>query len=220
MLLQNSFRLPVPVEQAWATLLDVPRIAPCLPGAVLDEFHGTTHRGRMQVTIGPIQRACRDEATIAEQDQAARKLVLVASGKETRGGGAASVRVVADLVQRNGATDLQVATELDLTGKPAQFGRSIVSGVRGRLIDEFAANLAARMSAPDTATTRTATASAAGPVAQASAPASAPAPAAPAEGAALDVWTLVPAPVRVGFRIGLPTVLLVALGWAIGRRRR
>ena len=149
MLIENSFRVHVPVEQAWSTLLDVPRIAPCLPGAVLDESEGTTHRGRVKVKVGPIQLAYRGEATIAEQDLAARRLVLVASGKETRGAGAASARVVADLVERDGATDVQVATELDLTGKPAQFGRSIISDVSGRLIDQFAANLAALMAAPE-----------------------------------------------------------------------
>ena len=194
MLIQNSFRVPVPVEQAWATLLDVPRIAPCLPGAVLDESEGATHRGRVKVKVGPIQLAYRGEATIAERDEAARRLVLVASGKETRGGGAASARVVADLVERDGATDVQVATELDLTGKPAQFGRSIISDVSGRLIDQFATNLAAMMTAP--------------------------ADRSDAEGAALDAWTLVPAPVRFGLRVGLPALLLVALGWVIGRRGR
>ena len=233
MLVQNSFTVPVPVEQAWATLLDVPRIAPCLPGATLEESDGATYRGRVKVKVGPIQLAYRGEATIAEQDEGARRLVLVASGKETRGSGAASARVVADLVDRGGSTDVKVATELDLTGKPAQFGRSIISDVSGRLIDQFAANLARLMTAP-----------AAGPEASeepgpaavpgvlpdsgvapgvAGGVASAPAavPAAPAEeGAALDAWTLVPAPVRIALRIGLPAVLLVGLGVLIGRRTR
>ncbi len=194
MLVQNSFTVPVPVEQAWATLLDVPRIAPCLPGATLEESEGATHRGRVKVKVGPIQLAYRGEATIAEQDEAARRLVLVASGKETRGSGAATARVVADLVERDGATDVQVATGLDLTCKRPQFGRSIISDVSGRIIAQFAANLAAMMVAPGAA--------------------------AAVGGAALDVWTLVPTPVRLGLRVGLPAVLLVGLVWLIGRRGR
>ncbi len=215
MLIENSFRVPVPVEQAWRTLLDVPRIAPCLPGATLDESDGMTHRGRVKVKVGPIQLAYRGEATIAEQDEAARRLVLVASGKETRGAGAASARVVADLVERDGATDVQVATELDLTGKPAQFGRSIISDVSGRLIDQFATNLAALMVAPETPQP----AAPAGPLAAAPSPVPA-APAASAEGAALDVWTLVPPPVRVAVRVVLPALLLLTTGWLLGRRGR
>ena len=219
MLIENSFRVPVPVEQAWNTLLDVPRIAPCLPGATLDESEGTTHRGRVKIKVGPIQLAYRGEATVAEQDEAARRLVLVASGKETRGSGAASARVVADLVERDGATDVRVATELDLTGRPAQFGRSIISDVSGRLIDQFATNLAALMTAPAAVGP-----AAVAPVADAaSSPAGAdpsPAAAAPVEGAVLDAWTLVPPPVRFVLRTGLPAVLLVALGWVLGRQGR
>jgi carbon monoxide dehydrogenase subunit G len=213
-LIENRFRVPVPVEQAWSTLLDVPRIAPCLPGATLDESEGVTHRGRVKVKVGPIQLAYRGEATIAEQDAATRRLVLVASGKETRGAGAASARVVADLVERDGGTDVQVATELDLTGKPAQFGRSIISDVSGRLIDQFATNLAALMVAPE----------APAPAAAAATPGLQAVPAtpatAPAEGAALDVWTLVPPPVRFALRVGLPAALLLSLGWLLGRRGR
>jgi carbon monoxide dehydrogenase subunit G len=214
-LIENSFRVPVPVEQAWRTLLDVPRIAPCLPGATLEESDGTTYRGRVKVKVGPIQLAYKGEATIAEQDEAARRLVLVASGKETRGSGAASARVVAELVERDGATDVQVATDLDLTGKPAQFGRSIISDVSGRLIDQFATNLAALMVAPQTAPTAEPVASAAAAPSRAAA-----APAAPGEGAALDVWTLVPPPVRVAVRVVLPAVLLLTTGWLLGRRGR
>jgi len=213
-LIENSFRVPVPVEQAWRTLLDVPRIAPCLPGATLDVSEGTTHRGRVKVKVGPIQLAYKGEATIAEQDEAGRRLVLVASGKETRGSGAASARVVARLVDRDGATDVQVATDLDLTGKPAQFGRSIIADVSGRLIDQFATNLAALMVAPETPRTSEPT------VAAAAAPAPAPVAPAPTEGAALDVWTLVPPPVRVAVRVVLPAVLLLSAGWLLGRRSR
>jgi carbon monoxide dehydrogenase subunit G len=212
-LVQNSFTVPVPVDKAWRTLLDVERIAPCLPGATLEESEGTTHRGRVKVKVGPIQLAYRGEATIAEQDEATRRLVLVASGKETRGSGSASARVVAHLVDRGGSTDVQVATELDLTGKPAQFGRSIIADVSGRLIDQFAANLAVLMVEPAPLV--------APAPATADTPASGPAPASvPVEGPALDVWTLVPAPVRMALRTGVPAILLVGLGWLIGRRGR
>jgi uncharacterized protein len=213
-LIENSFRVPVPVEQAWRTLLDVPRIAPCLPGATLEESEGTTYRGRVKVKVGPIQLAYKGEATIAEQDEAARRLVLLANGKETRGSGAASARVVAELVERDGATDVRVATDLDLTGKPAQFGRGIISDVSSRLIDQFATNLAALMVAPQTPTAEPAAPAPAGPNP------SAVAPEAPSEGAALDVWTLVPPPVRVAVRVVLPAILLLTTGLLLGRRGR
>jgi hypothetical protein len=168
----------------------------------------------VKVKVGPIQLAYKGEATIAEQDEAARRLVLVANGKETRGSGAASARVVAELVERDGATDVRVATDLDLTGKPAQFGRGIISDVSGRLIDQFATNLAALMVAPEVPP------AAAPAVAERAAPASAPTPVPPVEGAALDVWTLVPPPVRMAVRVVLPALLLLTTGWLFGRRGR
>jgi carbon monoxide dehydrogenase subunit G len=217
-LVESSFTVPVPVDQAWATLLDVPRIAACLPGAGLEESVGTTHRGRVTVKVGPIQLAFRGEATIAEQDETARRLVLVATGKETRGSGAASARGVADLVERDGATEVQVATELELTGKPAQFGRSIISEVSGRLIDQFATNLAVLMVEPQAPSTPAAVP--VGAPGLLPAPAPPPAAATPAGGAALDVWALVPVPVRVALRVALPAILLVGLRRLLRRRAR
>jgi carbon monoxide dehydrogenase subunit G len=96
-----------------------------LPGATLEESDGATYRGRVKVR--PILRAHRGEVAIAEQEEGARRLVLVASGREARGSGAASARVVADLVDRSESTDVRVVTELDLTGEPAQFATSLAA---------------------------------------------------------------------------------------------
>lgn len=212
MQLQNSFTVPVPVEQAWDTLLDVERIAGCLPGAQLVAAEGSTYRGRVKVKVGPIQLTYRGEATILEQDGAARRLVLDAAGKETRGAGGARARVVARLADADGGTEVQVTTDLDLSGRPAQFGRGVIAEVSSRLIDQFAANIATLIVTP---------APVAAP-AEVTEPAEAAVPAAPPSepaGTALDVWTLLPTRVRVGLRVVLPATLLVALGWLLGRRR-
>jgi len=100
--------------------LDVERIAPCLPGAALDGRDGDTFRGRVKVKVGPIQLTYRGEATIAEQDDIAHRAVILASGKETRGSGGASARVMAELSEHVAETHVAVCTELELSGKPGQ----------------------------------------------------------------------------------------------------
>lgn len=93
MLLENSVTVPVPIERAWATFIEVERIAPRLPGATLETSEGQTYRERVKVKVDPIQLAYRGKATIEQQDETAHRLVLVASGQETRGSGAASAQV-------------------------------------------------------------------------------------------------------------------------------
>lgn len=231
MLITNTFTVPVPVDEVWSTLLDIQRIAPCLPGAVLDSSDGDTHRGRVKVKVGPIGLSYRGEATITEKDDVARRMVLTAAAKESRGGGAAKALVTAQLHEGAGATEVRVSTELDLTGKPAQFGRSIISDVSGRLVDQFAANLAALMqntaadqvAAPRTSLVHTEPAFEPGtPDVELPRPTAAPSasvqPVSPAAGTELDAWSLVPAPVRRALLIGAPLVALVT-GYLVGRCR-
>lgn len=116
MQLQNSFTVPVPVAQAWDTLLDVERIATYLPGAALEAAEGTTYQGRVTVKVGPIQHAYRGDASIVEQDEPGRRVVLQASGKEARGSGSAAARVQATLVDKGCLTEVRVTTDLELTG--------------------------------------------------------------------------------------------------------
>jgi uncharacterized protein len=142
--LDNSFSVPVPPEQAWDVLLDVKRIAPCMPGATVDEVEGDVINGHIKVKVGPVSLTYRGTATFTERDADARVVVLEASGKETRGAGTASATVRAALepdASGNG-TLVTMHTTMNVTGRPAQFGRGVMVEVGGKLVDQFAANLA------------------------------------------------------------------------------
>ncbi|SEG91948.1 Carbon monoxide dehydrogenase subunit G [Thermomonospora echinospora] len=148
MRLDNAFHVPVPVREAWDILLDVPRIAPCLPGTVLDGQDGDAYTGRVKIKIGSITASYTGQATVTVTDEAAHTARITASGKEQRGAGRASAQVEMRLVPTDDGTRVEVTTELSITGKAAQFGRGILADVSARLIDQFAANLATEIVAP------------------------------------------------------------------------
>ena len=137
----NEFKVGVPVEQAWAVLTDVERIAPCLPGAQLQEVEGDEYRGIVKVKVGPITAQYKGTATFVEQDATGHRAVLRAEGRDTRGQGNASATVTATLSAADGGTAVRVVTELTITGKVAQFGRGVLADVSGKLIDQFVDNL-------------------------------------------------------------------------------
>lgn len=145
--LENSFTVPVPEERAWDVLLDVERVAPCMPGATLDSVDGDEIKGRIRVKVGPIQMTYAGTAKFTERDPAAHVITLEASGKETRGAGTASATVRSMLEGQGDQTHVIVHTSLNVTGKPAQFGRGVLTEVGGRLIGIFADNLAAMLAA-------------------------------------------------------------------------
>ena len=134
--LTNEFRVGVPIEQAWAVLTDVERIAPCLPGAQLQEIEGDEHRGIVKVKVGPITAQYKGSATFVERD-APRRAVLRAEGRETRGQGGASATITATLEPDGDATLVVVATDLTVTGKVAQFGRGVLADVSAKLLGQF-----------------------------------------------------------------------------------
>jgi len=142
--LDNSFTVPVPPGQAWDVLLDVKRIAPCMPGATVDEVEGDVINGHIKVKVGPVSLTYRGTATFTERDADARVVVLEASGKETRGAGTASATVRASLEPdaSGNRTLVTMHTTMNVTGRPAQFGRGVMVEVGGKLVDQFAANLA------------------------------------------------------------------------------
>jgi carbon monoxide dehydrogenase subunit G len=149
--LEHSFSVPVPVERAWDVLLDVERVAPCMPGATLDSVDGDTISGRIKVKVGPIQMTYAGTAKFTERDDAAHVVVLEASGKETRGAGTAAASVRSELTADGDATRVRVHTTLNVTGKPAQFGRGVMTEVGGRLVGIFADNMAAMLAASEQA---------------------------------------------------------------------
>jgi uncharacterized protein len=141
--LDNSFTVPVPPDQAWDVLLDVERIAPCMPGATVDEVDGDVINGRIKVKVGPVSLTYRGTAKFTERDDDSRTVVLEASGKETRGSGTASATVRASLQPDSAGNGTLVAmhTTMNVTGRPAQFGRGVMADVSGKLVDQFAQNL-------------------------------------------------------------------------------
>jgi carbon monoxide dehydrogenase subunit G len=140
--LEHSFTVPVPENRAWEVLLDVERVAPCMPGATLDSVDGDEIKGRIRVKVGPISMTYAGTARFTERDPSAHVITLEASGKETRGAGTASATVRSMLEGQGDATHVVVHTTLNITGKPAQFGRGVLAEVGGKLIGIFAANLA------------------------------------------------------------------------------
>ena len=142
--MDHSFTVPVPPEQAWDVLLDVERIAPCMPGATVEEFDGEVVTGRIKIKVGPVSLTYRGTAKFTERDPEAHVVVIEASGKETRGAGTASATVRASLEPESSgqATKVTIHTTMNVTGRPAQFGRGVMVEVGGKLVEKFADNLA------------------------------------------------------------------------------
>jgi carbon monoxide dehydrogenase subunit G len=135
--LTNEFRVGVPVDQAWAVLTDVERIAPCMPGAELQEIAGDEYRGIVKVKVGPITAQYKGTARFIEKDDAGHKAVLRAEGRDTRGQGNANATVTATLVGDDDGTTVRVDTDLTVTGKVAQFGRGVLADVSNKLLGQF-----------------------------------------------------------------------------------
>ena len=141
--MDHSFTVPVTPERAWDVLLDVEKIAPCMPGATVDAFDGEVVTGRIKVKVGPVSLTYRGTAKFTERDPDARVIVLEASGKETRGSGTASATVRATLEPESGGegTTASMHTTMNVTGRPAQFGRGVMIEVGSKLVEQFAQNL-------------------------------------------------------------------------------
>lgn len=140
MQLDHSFTVPAGPDDAWKLFLDLGRVAPCMPGAVLDTLDGDSFTGRVKVKVGAVQMSYRGEGTVS-RDGSARSMHLDLSGSETRGSGTASATVTATLAADPLGTRVRVRTDLDITGRPAQFGRGIMTEVGDRIVQQFATRL-------------------------------------------------------------------------------
>ena len=149
MQLENSFTVPVPIDEAWRVLLDIERIAPCMPGAALDSVDGDHFTGRVKVKLGPINLTYQGKASFIEKDEAAHKAVIDARGKDQRGNGTAAAVVTARLAAEGSITRVDVLTDLNITGRPAQFGRGVMTDVGNKLLGQFADKLAAQLGEGD-----------------------------------------------------------------------
>jgi carbon monoxide dehydrogenase subunit G len=186
--LENSFTVPVPIDEAWRVLLDIERIAPCMPGAALDSVTGDDFTGRVKVKLGPINLTYQGKASFVEKDEAAHKAVIDARGKDQRGNGTAAAVVTATLKPEGDVTRVDVLTDLNITGRPAQFGRGVMTDVGNKLLGQFADKLAAQLGAgdqePEPSAAQKAAATASGAVEEIAASAEQAAPAGPAKKAA------------------------------------
>lgn len=141
--LSNEFVVTAPIDATWAILTDLERIAPCLPGAQLDEVEGDEYRGTVKVKVGPITSQYKGTATFVDLDKVNHKAVLRATGRDTRGQGNATATVTAQLSADGDKTKVNVVTELDITGKVAQFGRGMLADISTKLLGQFAERLEA-----------------------------------------------------------------------------
>jgi carbon monoxide dehydrogenase subunit G len=145
--LTNDFRVGVPVERAWEVLTDVELIAPCMPGAQLQEIEGDEFRGVVKVKVGPITAQYKGKATFVERDDDGHKAVLRAEGRETRGQGNASATITAKLTPDGEGTAVSVVTDLTVTGRVAQFGRGVMADVSTKLLGQFVDCLEGKLAA-------------------------------------------------------------------------
>jgi carbon monoxide dehydrogenase subunit G len=147
--LENSFTVPVPIDEAWRVLMDIERIAPCMPGAALDSVSGDDFTGRVKVKLGPINLTYQGKASFIERDETAHKAVIDARGKDQRGNGTAAAIVTATLASEGSVTRVDVLTDLNITGRPAQFGRGVMTDVGNKLLGQFADKLSAQLASGD-----------------------------------------------------------------------
>ncbi len=140
--LVNEFTVNRPIDEAWAVITDVERIAPCLPGAQLQEIEGDVYRGIVKVKLGSIAPQFKGQAQFLERDDQAHRAVLKAEGRDTGGRGNASAEITAQAESLSPtSTRVIVSTDLSITGKVAQFGRGIIGDVSKKLMAQFAGNL-------------------------------------------------------------------------------
>ncbi|MGW1716607.1 SRPBCC family protein [Streptomyces sp. NPDC002156] len=149
MKIDNEFEVGVPVERAWQALTDLESLAPCMPGAQLTGVEDEVYRGRVKVKVGPVISQFAGTARFVEKDEAAHHAVISAVGKDTRGAGNASATIDARLRAEGAGTVVTVSTDLNISGKLAQFGSGMIKEISEKLFAQFIENVEAQLLAPD-----------------------------------------------------------------------
>ena len=148
--LTHSFTVPASVADTWATFEDIESVAGCFPGAVVTEVDGSDFKGTCKVKLGPIALVYTGSGTFLEKDEAARRFVIEAKGKDKRGNGTAGATVTATFAEEGSdSTRVDVQTDLAITGKPAQFGRGVIEDVSNKLLQQFVTCLQDKVGASD-----------------------------------------------------------------------
>jgi carbon monoxide dehydrogenase subunit G len=147
MKLEQSFEVQAPIDEVWSALIDLARVAPCLPGAAITERdEDGTYHGTFQVKLGPATAAYRGTIRIEEADEAARRATLKARGTDKRGQGGASATIVNTLTEQGAATRVEAVTDFTITGRLAAFGRGgMMQDISNRLMRDFATCLQSRL---------------------------------------------------------------------------
>ncbi|WP_101950446.1 SRPBCC family protein [Mycobacterium sp. 3519A] len=151
MQLEHQLSVPAPIDVVWPAVLDPERVAPCVPGATLTGVDGDSFTGTVKIKVGPITLLYKGTGMFVETDEAARRAVLKAHAKDTRGNGTVKATVTLTLTADGDRTAGVVATDLSITGKPAQFGRGMIADVGGKIIEQFTACLSEKLAVPVTA---------------------------------------------------------------------
>ncbi len=139
--LRHEFTVPATLEETWEAFNDIESVAACFPGAAVTSVEGESFTGTCKVKLGPIALVYNGTGTFVEKDEAARRMVIDAKGKDKRGNGTAGAHVVAQMTAAGTSTRVEVATDLNITGKPAQFGRGVMQDVSDKLLGQFTACL-------------------------------------------------------------------------------
>ena len=145
MKLENNFTIHVPIDTAWEALNNPETVAPCFPGATLTSYEGDSFAGTVKVKLGPIAMTYKGKGTYVSRDEAAHEVVIEASGRDSRGNGTANAKVTASIVAEARQTAVSMVTDMTITGKPAQFGRGVISDVADKIIGQFSACVARRL---------------------------------------------------------------------------
>ncbi len=152
MQLENKFTIDAPIEKAWVALNTPDMIAPCFPGATLTEYEGETFAGTVKVKLGPISLTYKGKGTYVDRDDANHTVKIEASGRDSRGNGTASATVTGTMVADGpNATAVTMVTDMQITGRPAQFGRGVMSDVADKIIGQFAGCVAKKLAPEETA---------------------------------------------------------------------
>jgi uncharacterized protein len=155
--IENEFDVPAPVDHVWTYLLDVERVAPCMPGAELTEVvDDHTWKGKVNMKLGPVSLAFAGTVTMQERDDQAKRIVLAAKGMEQKGKGAANASVTSWLEQGDGVTNVKMRADIHLTGTVAQLSRGLLPEVSRKLTQQFADCLLQSMRAAEVRATESA----------------------------------------------------------------
>lgn len=155
--LEHSFTVNAPIDTAWSTMMDIEGVAECFPGAVVTSAEGDSFEGTVKVKLGPIALVYKGSGSFVERDDAAHRAVIEAKGKDKRGNGTAGATVTMSMEQVGSDTRVEVVTDLNVTGKPAQFGRGVMQDVSDKLLGQFVDCLAGRLDGSEQGGAATAT---------------------------------------------------------------